>query len=84
MIRAGHEDLRSPQLDAVLAVMDKQLAGNPVIAGNAFTLADIGSCRMSNYGMNTPAKDIVARHAHVMAWRNKVSERPTWRKVAGR
>jgi len=77
-------DAAATQLDAALAVMDKQLAGNPFLAGNAFTLADICFMPYVEYGMNTPAKDIVAKHAHVMAWWNKISERPTWRKVAGR
>lgn len=72
------------QLDATLTVMDKQLAASPFIAGNAFTLADICFMPYVEYGMNTPAKDTLSKHAPVMAWWSKVSERPTWRKVVGR
>jgi glutathione S-transferase len=73
-----------PQLEASLAVMDKQLGSHPFIAGGTFTLADVCFMPYIEYGMMTPAKDIFAKHPHVMAWWNKISERPTWRQVAGR
>lgn len=72
------------QLDAALGIMDKQLAGHPFIAGSTFTLADICFMPYIEYAMNTPAKDHFTRQPHVVAWWNKISERPTWRKVAGR
>lgn len=73
-----------PQLEAALAVMEKQLASHPFIAGDTFTLADVCFMPYIEYGMVTPAKDIFAKYPHVTAWWNKISERPTWRKVAGR
>lgn len=72
------------QLDTALAIMDKQLAQAPFIAGDSFTLADVCFMPYIEYAMNTPAKDHFTRHGHVVAWWNKISERPTWRKVAGR
>jgi glutathione S-transferase len=72
------------QLDAALDIMDKQLAASPFIAGTSFSLADICFMPYIEYAMNTPAKDHFTKHPHVMAWWNKISERPTWRKVAGR
>jgi glutathione S-transferase len=36
------------------------------------------------YGMMTPVKDSFTKHPSFMAWWNRVSERPSWRKVAGR
>ena len=72
------------QLDTALGIMDKQLAGSPFIAGSTFTLADISFMPYIEYAMNTPAKDHFTKHPHVMAWWNKISERPTWRKIAGR
>lgn len=71
-------------LETALVIMDKQLAVHPFIAGGTFTLADISFMPYIEYALNTPAKDQFAKHAHVMAWWNKISERPTWRKVAGR
>jgi glutathione S-transferase len=72
------------QLDKALGIMDKQLASHAFIAGDTFTLADICFMPYIEYGINTPAKEHFSKHPHVMAWWSKVSERPTWRKVAGR
>ena len=72
------------QLDKALSIMDKQLASHPFIAGDSFTLADICYMPYIEYGMATPAKDRFAKHPHVVAWWNKISEKPTWRKIAGR
>lgn len=72
------------QLETALGIMDKQLAGSPFIAGSSFSLADITFMPYIEYAMNTPAKAQFAKHPHVMAWWNKISERPTWRKIASR
>ena len=71
-------------LDKALAIMDKQLATHAFIAGESFSLADICYMPYIEYGMSTPAKDLFAKHPHVVAWWSKISEKPTWRKVAGR
>ncbi|HEX7841611.1 MAG TPA: glutathione S-transferase N-terminal domain-containing protein [Kofleriaceae bacterium] len=72
------------QLETALGIMNKQLGSHPFIAGASFTLADVSFLPYIEYAMNTPAKEQFAKHAHVMTWWNKISERPTWRKVAGR
>ena len=72
------------QLDRAFEVMDKQLTSSAFIAGDSFTLADIGFLPYLEYGMATPAKDRTAKFPRLVAWWNKISERPTWRKVAGR
>lgn len=77
-------DTARAQLDTALGVMDKQLAGHPFIAGSSFSLADISFMPYIEYTMNTPLKEQFAKHPHVVAWWNKISERPTWRKVANR
>jgi glutathione S-transferase len=71
-------------LENALSIMDTQLAKSPFIAGNTFSLADICYMPYLEYVMGTPAKELIAKHPHVVAWWNKISERPTWRKVAGR
>jgi glutathione S-transferase len=71
-------------LETALTVMDKQLANNVFLTGTQFTIADISFMPYFEYAMNTPAKEIFAKHTNVMAWWNRVSERPTWQKVAGR
>ncbi|MEJ7597108.1 MAG: glutathione binding-like protein [Kofleriaceae bacterium] len=64
-----------------LAVMERQLATTPHFAGEAFTLADICYMPYVEYMMSTPAKENFAKFPHVSAWWNRVSERPSWRKV---
>lgn len=72
------------QLETALGIMDKQLTATPFIAGASFTLADICFMPYVEYLMATPAKEHVSRFPRVAAWWSKVSERPSWRKVAGR
>jgi len=72
------------QLTAALGVMEHQLATSPYLAGESFSLADVCFMPYLEYAMATPAKDVIAQHPHVAAWWAKISERPTWQKVAGR
>ncbi len=71
-------------LDATCGVLDRQLGTSAFLAGDGFTLADVCFMPYLEYTMMTPAKDIYAKHPRVVAWWSKISERPTWRKVAGR
>jgi glutathione S-transferase len=71
-------------LDTTCAVMDRQLAKTPFLAGSDLTIADIGYMPYLEYAMATPAKDIFAKYPHLMAWWNKLSERPSWRKATGK
>ncbi len=68
-------------LDTTCAVLDRQLATTPFLAGSAFTIADITYMPYLEYAMTTPAKDIFAKYPHLMAWWSKISERPSWRKA---
>jgi glutathione S-transferase len=71
-------------LEQALTVMNDRLATSPFLAGAYFTLADIMYMPYVEYAMATPVKETLAKFPHVMAWWNKVSERPSWHKVAGR
>jgi glutathione S-transferase len=71
-------------LDKALGIMNTQLGKNPFIAGQTFTLADICYMPYIEYVMNTPAKEIFAKHPNVAAWWTKISDRPSWRKVTDR
>jgi glutathione S-transferase len=71
-------------LTTTCQVMETQLAKSPFVAGDSFTLADICFMPYLEYCMATPAKDIFAPYNALNAWWSKISERPTWRKVAGR
>jgi len=71
-------------LETTCSVMDRQLAQTPFVAGATFSLADICFMPYLEYTMGTPAKDIYAPHPRLLAWWNKISERPTWRKIVGK
>jgi glutathione S-transferase len=78
-IEAAQKDL-----EHTLPILDEHLAKHTYFAGDQFSLADVAFMPYVEYGMNTPAKDLFSKHANFMAWWNRVSERPSWRKVAGR
>jgi glutathione S-transferase len=71
-------------ITTAIGVMEKSLAKNTFIAGSEFTLADVCFMPYFEYAMKSPAKEIVAKHGHVNSWWNRISERPTWQKTAGR
>jgi glutathione S-transferase len=71
-------------LEVTSAVMEGQLAKTPFLAGAELSIADICYMPYIEYAMPTPAKEIFAKHPHMMAWWNKISERPTWRKATGK
>jgi glutathione S-transferase len=74
------------KLELACSVMDKRLAETKAfLAGSELTLADLGFAPYIEYAMMHPdAKTIFSKHPHVMAWWNRVSERPTWHKAVGR
>ena len=71
-------------LDAAFTVMEAQLTKTPYLAGDQFTLADVCFMPYLEYAMASPVKEQLAKYPHVSAWWNKISERPTWQKTAGR
>ncbi|HEY4015666.1 MAG TPA: glutathione binding-like protein [Polyangiaceae bacterium] len=77
----GVLDAAGKALGVVSNVMDKELARKPFLAGADFSIADICFMPYFEYAMGTPAKDVFAKYPHVMAWWQKVSERPTWKKT---
>ena len=72
------------ELEVAMPVIDAHLAKHDYFAGAQFSIADITYMPYVEYAINTPAKDIYSKFPHFMAWWNRVSERPSWRKVAGR
>jgi glutathione S-transferase len=71
-------------LDKTFSVISVVLAKSPFLAGDTFTIADIVYMPYLEYLMLSPAKETFEKHPHVVAWWNRVSERPSWRKVVGR
>jgi glutathione S-transferase len=70
------------KLKDALGVMDAHLAKNTYFAGDQFSIADISFMPYVGYAIQTKVKDAFAGYPNVMAWWNRVSERPTWAKVA--
>ena len=71
-------------IETALGVMEARLAKSPFLAGDQLSLADIGFMPYMEYAMATPLKETFAKFPHVSSWWNKLSERPTWHKAAGR
>ncbi|MEO8878518.1 MAG: glutathione binding-like protein, partial [Polyangiaceae bacterium] len=71
-------------LDTAFAYMEKTLSKSDFLAGPELTIADICFMPYIEYTMGSPVKEMMANYPHVIAWWNRISERPTWQKVAGR
>lgn len=80
------EDLQKAgeKLDHACGVLDKALANKTWLAGDQLSIAEVSYAPYIEYGMTTDAKKIFAKHAHLMAWWNRISERPAWQKAIGR
>ena len=66
------------------SVLEKNLANKTFLVGDKLTIADITYAPYFEYAMTTPAKEIFAKYPHVVAWWNRISERPAWRKAVGK
>ncbi len=70
-------------LDTAFATMERQLASQPFLAGNLFSLADVCFAPYLEYLMLTPAAAKLADHPRVAAWWAAMRARPAWQKTAG-
>jgi glutathione S-transferase len=64
-----------------LDIMDKHLASNEYLAGDAFTLADVYFMPYFAMLYATPEKTLFESRANITAWWKRVSSRPSWAKV---
>lgn len=67
----------------VLDVAEKTLAKQEFFAGKAFTLADISWMPYVQYLFPAESGDLITSRPGVRAWWERVSTRPSWKKVAG-
>lgn len=77
-------DGANKMVETTLGAISKSLAETPYLAGNQFSLADIGYMPYIEYTMGSPLRATFEKFPHVMSWWNRVSERPSWRKIVGR
>ncbi|HET9954229.1 MAG TPA: glutathione binding-like protein [Polyangiaceae bacterium] len=90
-----HYVFQRPQEDSVLegatkmletcyGVMSSALEKSSFLVGEQFTIADIGYMPYIEYMLGSPAKATLDKFPRVSAWWQRVSERPSWRKVTGK
>ncbi|MFP2900845.1 glutathione S-transferase family protein [Corallococcus sp. 4LFB] len=78
-IALGREGVKRP-----LEVIDAALASRPFLAGNDFTLAEVVWAPYMEYLFMMGEKDLVAPYKNVMAWWDRVSNRPSVKKAFGK
>jgi len=71
-------------LDLAYATMNRRLAAQPFLAGEAFSIADLCFMPYLEYLALSPAATKLVEHPHVAAWWASVSARPAWAKTVGR
>jgi glutathione S-transferase len=71
-------------LDVALDVADARLAQAPYFAGDHFSLADIFYLPYVEYLMLSPVKEAITKRSSFARWWKRCSERPAWKKTAGR
>lgn len=73
-------DSAGTTLETCLATMAETLSSHKYLAGDEFTLADIGFMPYVGYLMNTPVAETIKKYPAVVAWWERVSARPSWKK----
>ncbi|CAM3559618.1 glutathione S-transferase family protein [Corallococcus sp. ZKHCc1 1396] len=78
-VAKGREGMKKP-----LEVIDAVLAKQPFLAGNDFTLAEVTWAPYMDYLLAMGEQPALAEHKNVMAWWDRVSSRPSFKKATGR
>jgi glutathione S-transferase len=71
-------------LDKVYATLSAPLSKSPFLAGESFSLADIGYMPYIEYMQGSPAQATLEKYDSVLAWWKRVSGRASWAKAVGR
>lgn len=77
-------DSAKVMLEKCLGILSEPLSASPYLAGDQFTLADIGLMPYVEYLMVTPASATLEQYPAVMAWWARVSQRPSWKAATGK
>jgi len=67
----------------VLDVVDRALMTQAYLAGDTFSLADISWLPYLQYLAATPHGTLLTERPHVKMWWQRISTRPSWKKVTG-
>lgn len=66
-----------------LDVVDRALMAQAYLAGDTFSLADISWMPYLQYLSATPHGTLITERPHVKSWWQRISTRPSWKKVNG-
>lgn len=67
------------RIDAAFGVVDKHLAAQPFIVGDALTIADFSLCGYLFFPREESGIDIPALYPHVAAWLARIQAMPWWK-----
>jgi len=71
-------------LETAFSALDKPLSARPFLAGEKFTIADIGYMPYLDHLAKMPEVSAkLEKHPHVEAWWGRLRERASWRKITG-
>jgi glutathione S-transferase len=87
-MRGGQPDMEKvnkarEEAGKVLDILDKTLASQAYMAGETFSLAEICWLPYLTYLFPAKSGDLITSRAHVKGWWERISNRPSWKKVAG-
>jgi glutathione S-transferase len=71
------------QVAKTLDILDRTLLTQAHLAGDSFSLADITWMPYVEYLFPSQSGDLITSRPHVSAWWQRVSTRPSWKKVTG-
>jgi glutathione S-transferase len=71
-------------LEKTFTAISVPLSKSLFLTGDTFTISDVVYMPYLEYLMVSPAKETFEKYPNVVNWWKRVSERPSWRKVAGR
>jgi len=70
------------KFEKILDIYEKQLGKTPYLAGDSFSLADLTHMPQTQYLISHPkVAGLFHARKNIMAWWDKISSRPAWKKV---
>lgn len=77
-------DAALASLETAFSALEKPLTSQPFLAGEKFTIADIGYMPYLDHLVKMPeVKAKLEKYPHVESWWGRLRERESWRKVTG-
>lgn len=71
-------------VERVFNIIDPVLAKQQFLAGDSFSLAEVSWLPYMEFFAASGGTDLINQHKNVAAWWERVSTRPSWKKVTGK